>query len=359
MLFDNLIGQEVAKRVLGRAWSEGRLAQSYLFFGPGGVGKETAARDLALALNCEAKEERPCRACNSCRKTAAFIHPDFHYLFPRPHPSSESDKRKLDEEISEMLKEKAARPHLELDFGGRPVAIAIDDIRELQEKLEFQPYEGKKKVAIIAAAEEMTTEAANAFLKALEEPSPTTHFILVSDRPSSLLPTILSRCQKVRFHSLPPGQLAGVLAREDGQSPEAAALLAQLSGNSLGRARQLIDQGLLAERDLALEIMEAAATGRHLGMMQAIEKLGRDRGRYLRQLELMSALASDLVRMRNGGRASNSDRLGQLSRLGRLVPDQSLDGLVRAIEASRAALEGNVTPKLCLLAVCNAIQGES
>jgi hypothetical protein len=63
--------------------------------------------------------------------------------------------------------------------------------------------------------------------------------------------------------------------------------------------------------------------------------------------------------MRNGGRASNSDRLGQLSRLGRLVPDQSLDGLVRAIEASRAALEGNVTPKLCLLAVCNAIQGES
>jgi DNA polymerase-3 subunit delta' len=357
MLLDTLIGQEVAKRVLRRAWSEDRLAQSYLFFGPGGVGKETAARDLALALNCEGGGERPCRACNPCRKTANYIHPDFHYLFPRPHPTSESDKRKLAEEITEMLKEKAAHPHRELDFGARPTAISIDDIRELQEKLEFQPYEGRRKVAVISGAEEMTTEAANAFLKVLEEPSPTTHFILVSDRPSALLPTILSRCQKVRFHPLPPGRLAEALLREDGQSREAAALLARLSGNSLGRARQMIDQDLLAERDLALNIMEAAASGRHMEMLQSLEKLGRDRGRCLRQLELMSSLASDLLQMRTGGRAANSDRQAELGRLGRMIPDGVLERVVAAIETSRAALEGNVTIKLCLLAVCNTIQG--
>jgi DNA polymerase-3 subunit delta' len=212
-------------------------------------------------------------------------------------------------------------------------------------------------VAVISGAEEMTTEAANAFLKVLEEPSPTTHFILVSDRPSALLPTILSRCQKVRFHPLPPGRLAEALLREDGQSREAAALLARLSGNSLGRARQMIDQDLLAERDLALNIMEAAASGRHMEMLQSLEKLGRDRGRCLRQLELMSSLASDLLQMRTGGRAANSDRQAELGRLGRMIPDGVLERVVAAIETSRAALEGNVTIKLCLLAVCNTIQG--
>ncbi len=358
MLFENLIGQKVAKKILRQAWDEDRLAQSYLFYGPDGVGKELAAMELAMALNCGSENATPCRQCNSCRKTAAYIHPDFHYLFPRPHPSSDGDRRKLAEEISEMLKEKEAQPHLAFDFGSRPTAISIDDIRELKEKMEFLPYEGKRKAVLMTGAEAMTTEAANAFLKILEEPSPTTNFILTTDRPNALLPTILSRCQKVRFEPLPPEEVIGALVKGYGQDPRAAGLLAELSGNSLGRALQMTGQDLMAERNLAVKLLRAAAEGKHWEMLETIEQVARDRGRPARFLEMLSAVAGDLVHLKVTGKIKNSDRQAELSDLGKKIDRQKLSEMVKAIEQARAALERNVTPKLCLLAACNTTQGE-
>ena len=358
MLFENLIGQRVAKKILRQSWAEGRLAQSYLFYGPDGVGKEMAAMDLVMALNCESEKDRPCRQCNACRKTTFYIHPDFHYLFPRPHPSSDSEKRKLAEEISEMLKDKESRPYLQFDFGSRPTAISIDDIRELQERLGFLPYEGKRKAVLITGAEAMTTEAANAFLKILEEPSPTTNFILTTDRPNALLSTILSRCQKVRFDLLPPEEVIGALVKNHGQEPKAAGLLAELSGNSLGKALQMTDQDLLAERDLAIKLLKSAVDGKQWEMVEAIEQIARDRGRPGRILEILSAVVGDLVHLKVTGKVKNSDRQTELSDIGKKIGQQKLSEMVKAIEKARTALERNVNPRLCLLAACNTTQGE-
>ena len=358
MLFENLIGQSVAKKILRQAWAEDRLAQSYLFYGPDGVGKELAAMELILALNCQSQSDQPCRQCNSCHKTAAYIHPDFHYLFPRPHPSSDSDKRKLAEEISEMLKEKESRPYQAFDFGSRPIAISIDDIRELQERLGFLPYEGKRKAVLITGVEAMTTEAANAFLKILEEPSPTTNFILTTDRPNALLPTILSRCQKVRFEPLPQEAVIKSLVKDHGQDPLAAGLLAELSGNSLGRALQMTDQDLLSERDLSVKLLKAAVNGQQWEMVEAIDQIARDRGRPARILEMLSAVVADLVHLKVTGKILNADRQAELSDIGKKIDQQKLSQMVRAIEKARIALERNVTPRLCLLSACNTTQGE-
>ncbi len=348
MLFDTLIGQEVAKRTIRRAWDEGRLAGSYLFYGPDGVGKEAAAMDLARAVNCTADGGRPCRACSSCRRIAAYQHPDFHYLAPVPHSSSESERRKIAEEVAEQLKEKAAQPHRPLSFD-RPTAISIDDIRNLRQGLSLQPYEGGRKAAVIAQAERMTEEASNAFLKMLEEPSPTTIFVLVSDRPNALLPTIVSRCQKVRFDLLTAGAIEAHLIEKHGLPDVEARLMADLAGGSLGRALEMLEQGFWEERDLAWELLESAASEDYHMMLHHAGRASEERSKPERVLNLIEEVASDIVHLRHGLRVVNADRADRLAALDRKLSGARMEKLVNGLERAKAALRHNVTPRLCLI----------
>jgi DNA polymerase III subunit delta' len=344
MLFKNIIGQEVAKQILRRSFDENRLAQSYLFYGPSGVGKEMAAFQLAQALNCTG-EEAPCESCSQCLKTVTFNHPDLHYVFPVPHPSSESDKKKLSEEIAELLAQKAEKPYLALDFD-RPAAISIDDIRNLQAKLSLQPYQGRKKVVIIVSPEAMTTEAANAFLKTLEEPSPTTNFILVCDKPNALLPTILSRCQKIRFMRLDQESVIRALEERHGLPAQQAKLLASLSQGSLGRALEMMEMDVLEERQMAGDILMAGLEKRYAEMMESIDLATAEKGRPQRVLELMSAIA--LEALHSGPQAPK-----EILALARLLTEERLERITANMETARIALARNVTPRLCLMAACS------
>ena len=373
-MFNNLIGQEVAKKLLSGALAENRLAQSLLFYGPDGVGKEMAAIELAKAINCQGSQDdplaldfdklsltaqkKPCGTCNSCKKIAAYQHPDFIYVFPVPHPQTESDKRKLSEEIGEYLKEKSEKPYIQPRFE-KAVAISIDDIRELQAKVALLPYEGKRKVAVVCNAEAMTTEAANAFLKTLEEPSPTTHFILLTDRPNYLLPTIVSRCQKLRFNLLTKQQVEQALRETYGCKPGEAGLLADISNGSLGRALEMMDQELLADRDTAWEIFAAAAAGKYFEMLSAIDELARDKGRPERVLGFLSGLVSDLVKHKVTGAVTHPDRTKEIETLSARYSQDELARLVANIERARTALARNVNPRLCLVSACTAAQGAS
>lgn len=348
MLLDNLIGQEVAKRTIRRAWKEGRLAGSYLFSGPDGVGKEAAALELAQALNCR-EPDPPCRSCSHCRRIAGYQHPDFFYLMPVPHSESETERRKIAEEVAEQLREKTEHPHRQ-PFFDRPTAIAIDDIRNLKQGLMLQPYEGGRKVVVISQAERMTEEAANAFLKILEEPSPTTVFILLSSRPHALLPTIASRCQKIRFDLLPPREIEAYLIQRRGLPEVEAKLMADLSAGSLGRALSMTDQGFWEERDLAWEILEKAAAGDYLEMLMAAGQAAAERGRPERIINLIQEIGADMLHLRYGQRIVNADRSQRLRSLERKFPDGNLEGLIKRLEEAKGALRQNVTPKLCLLA---------
>jgi len=344
MLFKNIIGQEVAKQILRRSFEEKRLAQSYLFYGPSGVGKEMAAFELAQALNCTGVEA-PCGVCSQCKKTVEFNHPDLHYVFPVPHPSSEGDKKKLAEEIAELLAQKAEKPYLALDFD-RPVAISIDDIRVLQSKLSLQPYQGRKKVVIIVGPEAMTTEAANAFLKNLEEPSPTTNFILVCDKPNALLPTILSRCQKIRFMRLDKAAVIQNLEKRHGLAPEQAKMLAALSQGSLGKALEMMELDLLEERQMAGDILRAGLEKNYAGMMESIDLVTAEKGRPQRVLELMSAIVLEALH-------SEPQAPPEVLSLARRLTETQLERITANMELARIGLTRNVTPRLCLMAACS------
>ncbi|MBI4725736.1 DNA polymerase III subunit delta' [candidate division TA06 bacterium] len=344
MLFTNIIGQEVAKQILRRSFEEKRLAQSYLFYGPAGVGKEMAAFELAQALNCTG-EEPPCGSCSQCRKTVEFNHPDLHYVFPVPHPSSESDKRKLSEEIAELLAQKAQKPYLNLEFD-RPVAISIDDIRVLQSKLSLQPYQGRKKVVIIVSPEALTTEAANAFLKTLEEPSPTTNFILVCDQSNALLSTILSRCQKIRFMRLDKGSVVQALEERHGLPPDQAQMLASLSQGSLGQALEMMELDLLEERRMAGELLRAGLEKNYVGMMESIDLAAGEKGRPQRVLDMMSAIVLEALH-------PEPQPSPEVLSLARLLTEARLNRITANRELARTALMRNVTPRLCLMAACS------
>lgn len=214
----DLIGQARATAVLRNAIRRDRVAHAYLFRGPEGVGKATAALLFAQALVCEQVEHGdPCGRCRSCQLCAEGNHPDVRLI-----TFEVDEKRRTKTEISiHQIRQDPDGPHV------TPRPLVQDAV--------LRPLLGQRKVYIIDPAHRMSQAAANAMLKVLEEPPPYAVLILVSSQPDSLLPTVLSRCQQVTF------QLAGSAAVEShlqslGLSPAEAASLAALSGGRVGWA---------------------------------------------------------------------------------------------------------------------------
>lgn len=214
-----ILGHEREMEILGNAVSSGRVAHAYLFAGPDGVGKRLVARAFAAALNCAAGREGACGVCPDCSKIANSTHPNVVEVFP-------ADKDG------------------EADPGG---LIRIDRVREVQSGLRYKVERGMK-VVIVDNADRLVAQAANAFLKTLEEPPAGSVIILVSSKASDLLPTILSRCQRMNFRPIPDEAVKGFLVAKRGVDPTEAGAIARLSNGSLSRAVSFIEDGSLARR---------------------------------------------------------------------------------------------------------------
>ncbi len=206
-MFSDIVGHEFQKNILVRAARERIVSHSYLFSGPDGIGKKLVAVEFAKLLNCleePADGAAPC-GCGSCRKIDKGIHPDV----------------------------------ILVEFTGVK-NIKVDQVREeVEERLFLKPFEGRFKVVIVDESERMNNSAQNAFLKTLEEPPRDSVIILVTSRPSSLLPTIRSRCQLLSFNPLSDELILEILKERTGLSSEEALLSTKLSGGSPGKALKL------------------------------------------------------------------------------------------------------------------------
>ena len=202
--FAAVVGQEIVLQALQRAIEREHLPHALLFAGPQGVGKATTALLLAQALNCRtAGPADTCGTCVSCSKIARGIHPDVVWIAPSPR------------------------------------VIKIGQIRELIAAIGYRPHEGRRRIVIVDDAHAMQGPAQNAFLKTLEEPPASTTIVLVTPAPGSLLPTVQSRCQTLRFSPVGQEVVREYLERQLEMPPEEARLRAALTPGSIGGALAL------------------------------------------------------------------------------------------------------------------------
>jgi DNA polymerase-3 subunit delta' len=229
MFLRDILGQERVVTFLRQALQSEKMPHALLFIGNEGVGKRTTALALAQALNCQNRQadQDACGQCRSCRLFATGSHPDFWQISP-------------------------IAPSLQ---------IRIEQIRELRRQVGFAPLAGSWRVVLLKPAETFNVEAANAFLKTLEEPPEGNLFILTAVADRDLLPTIVSRCRRLSFSGISQAILMRELQKRQNLSVEQASLVAAINCGSLGRAlkQDLVD--LLSKRDQVINELKVLQQG--------------------------------------------------------------------------------------------------
>jgi DNA polymerase III delta' subunit len=245
IIWRNCAGQHRIKEVLDAAIANNSLGHAYLFSGEAGCGKFAAALDLASALLCENQNgQRPCMTCASCQKVLHYAHPDFHIVMPLSIPKEHKDSGgDLSEEgwknISDAVKSRIENPYALPDHTKVP-EIPVEWIRETNHTILRGPLESGYNVVIIDGVDSLRKESANGMLKVLEEPRPGTIMLLLTDRISAVLPTIVSRCQIARFSWLSPEELREELTRRLAiDTADRARLENVIHTGSLGRSIEL------------------------------------------------------------------------------------------------------------------------
>jgi len=310
----DILGQEQAVKVLRRATRSGRVAQAYLFAGPQGVGKATTARALAAALNCEQEPGVGCGECLSCSKVDRGLHPDLVTLEPT---------------------------------GKQIKSIKIDQARALEQQLAFRPHEGRYRLVLIDGAEHLNDNAANALLKSVEEPRPRTVFVLTTAAAHRVVPTLISRCQRLRFVPLSPEVVSRILATSapetDQQDREAAASYCE---GSARRALDMLEGERISELRAVVDQITGAADTRGVGVIfDAAQEVGRDRVRICDALDLLRMRLRDgLLQLEGGGDLPGGGDTAEDPRAAR----ERLLRQLRAVDAAQVAVRGNVNPALTL-----------
>jgi DNA polymerase III subunit delta' len=278
MAWQGLEGHDDVVEQFHRALVRGRLASTFLFVGPAGVGKRAFAQRLAKALLCPnvpAESLAPCGTCDSCVQVDSGVHPDL-YLIAKP-----------------------------ADRSSIPIQLLVgDDAHRMREglchDLALKPFMGGRKVAIIDDADDLNEEGANCLLKTLEEPPPHSVLILIGTSPDKQLPTIRSRCQVVRFRPLPADTLAEILvARGLIADPAEAERIAPFADGSLERALQLADEQLWSFREelfrmLAAVPLDSVALAQSLGAL--VDAAGKEAGARRARARQCIAFAVDFYR---------------------------------------------------------------
>ncbi len=321
MFFRDILGQERVLSFLKQAMASGLLPHALLFVGPEGVGKASTARALAHAVNCQ--ERRPdgdaCGACPSCRLLAAGTHPDFLEVSP------------VGEGVNPQIK--------------------IEQIRALRRQTGFAPFVGPWRVVVLKPAEAMNEAAANALLKTLEEPPPQNLFILTASGERDLLPTIVSRCRRLTFQTLPQRLVVAELQRRRGLNYNEALLVAAIHGGSLGPALAEDLPSLLAAREQMCTDLQSLEQGRISELLDwaaAQAKKGGEVGRFLLLAQLWYRDLLVLACQGGPSQLINQDRAAVLVQQQRQLSREVILQRLQVLSTLQRQLRSNVNVELAV-----------
>ena len=303
MGFEALLGNERLKDNLTGSLHRGHISHFYLICGPEGSGKHTLAKLLAAAILC-GKDGAPCGRCSVCRKVFDGNHPDFITVTDPEHKN-----------------------------------IAVKIVREIRDDVFIRPNEAEHKIYLFA--QDLGTEGQNALLKVLEEPPPYGVFMLLTDNPEKILPTVRSRCRELNLTALPDAVLRSALQQ---RFPEASAedITAAMtrSGGFLGQAIRILESGEAVSPQTAAfaESFAARDTLALTSLLVSMEKYKRDQllETFSQWLEVLEAALADRSGMHA---ASAQSRMLSASR-----SSQELFDAIKNLKKASAYAGGNVSP---------------
>ena len=318
MPFDAIVGHQQPKRFLQAALQSNRLAHALLFHGEEGIGKNLMARVLAQAVNCEADPppDPPdaCGVCRSCHQIEIGSHPDVSIL------TATGEKGETEQ------------------------------TREIESRFIYRPLVGQRKIVILDNADLLRHEAANALLKTIEEPPADSLIILVSSRPESLLPTIRSRCQEIRFAPLAFDVVEETVRHRRGLGEKDARFLAVVAGGRLGTALEADPEALRAERAEFLRLVSPESVKNISGLLAVCETVGKS-DQAEAAMEWLASWFRDLAVVKVGGdrdRLLNADRSTELDALASHLTIEKILNLAVYVESMERGLERNLNKQLML-----------
>lgn len=311
MGFEQLLGNQRLKDNLLAGIRRGRASHFYLISGPAGSGKKTLARLLSAALLCQSPE-KPCMRCTACRKVMADTHPDLITVTDPEHKN-----------------------------------VAVKIVRQVRDEMFIRPNEADKKIYVFP--QELGIEGQNALLKVLEEPPAYGVFMLLSDNPEKLLPTVRSRCNELHLQALPSDILRRQLLQDfpEADSRDIDAAVAR-SGGYLGQAKTLLEEGtaIIPQTET---FVQSLVKRDPLALIQALVPMERwKRDQFLPVLEQWTGILQQALSYRSGMQVTSD-----LSRqIGDTRSSEDILTYIRCLQKSIEYAQGNVS----VAAVCGYLE---
>lgn len=333
-MFKNLVGNEHVKQTLRHLIAKRRVPNSLLLAGDEGIGKRQFAIELCRSLICvDTTGREACGVCPACRRAGTFT-------FPKPD-DKDAHKRVIFSDHPDV---------------GMVIAynrnISVEAIRHLESEANFRPYEARSRFFIIDNADKMNDPAANALLKTLEEPPAGSHIFLVTSRADSLLPTIRSRCQILRFAPVGTDEIEKYLIADRAFTHDEAKLAARLSRGSIGRAVSINIEKFRQRRDRMLAVVtNALETRDRAALLRISEEMNdaKNKDNFEDSIDVLASLLHDVWTLRvsgDEGRIVNSDLTGRLSDLSRHSASSNIPSWLADIDTMRENFAVNINRKI-------------
>ena len=340
MSFQEVIGHATAIKILQNSLKEKRAGLSYLFYGPDGLGKAFVARQFAKGLNCQSQGVDCCDSCVPCLKADKLEYPDLYWL----GPSFKGSPAGLGPEEGSQ-------------------SIKIEQIRFLQGAINLKPFEGRVKVFVINNCQGLTEEAANCLLKVIEEPPFDSVVILITSSLRSVLPTIASRCQKIKFSNLARAEVRAALERVHNLDSQQSRYLSFYLDARIGDALSLSRSDFFAQRALILDKFlhsQTQSSGKDLPPHPASSQkdcinlagcggLFKDKAKTTQALSILISWFRDLlfVKLDLGSEyLINQDRLSEIAQEAPLYSYAQLLAVLNCLAKSFEHLKQNVNVRL-------------
>jgi DNA polymerase III subunit delta' len=346
--FRTIVGHRRLLTLLSRAVARDTLPPALLLAGPAGVGKRRAALAIAEAVNC-LKPQQEVMSGSSRNVVSGFSRTDSDAAeFARDACGECPACRRI---------QRGVHPDVILIEPGEMGSIKIEQVRDVIDRADYRPFEGRRRVVIIDEADALMPAAQNALLKTLEEPPSASMFVLVSSIPDALLPTVRSRCSRLRFASLSTSEVAEVLRRDHEYSEQDARAVAIDAEGSVGRALQAESADLVDARDGAQRLLDytaragdpsrrldaardvTAKKSTSVGERDQLAACLRALGSLLRDVSILSSSG-------DRGLLGNSDLEAQLAALAKSFDSKRAANAYAAVDQALAALERNASPKI-------------